>query len=275
MSELQSNELNVDNDEYMEVDGDEFAEPSESEASELATDNEPQHEQNSEEPETASFNQEAVNKVINKKHYEAAEAKRQAEEYKRQLDAIQSQQQSHAPVIPEAPDPYDDDYESKMAEYRTAIEAKGRYDAEQRYLHEQQQMQQQQQQQELMQKQQEAALKYVEAGKKAGMSIEEMTQAGQAVEMYGIGQDLQNALLSDEDGPLIVKHLAANPALASSLSQMQPFEAALYIERTVRSEAKQLKPKSTNAPTPTKRVASNSVSSESGRYGNISGATFE
>lgn len=275
MSELQSNELNVDNDEYMEVDGDEFAEPSESEASELATDNEPQHEQNSEEPETASFNQEAVNKVINKKHFEAAEAKRQAEEYKRQLDAIQNQQQTHAPVVPEAPDPYDDDYESKMADYRTALEAKGRYDAEQRYLQEQQQIQQQQQQQQAMQQQQEIANKYLEKGRKAGLDVNEMIQAGQTIQNYGLSDELQAAIASDDDGPLIVKHLAANPVLAVELAQMPTYQAAIHLHTKVRPEVQQLKPKSTNAPTPTKRVNSGVVDTELSQLPNIAGGTFE
>lgn len=275
MSELQSQD-----EHFEEVESEEFeqadVEQQDNDA-DLATDSEPEHEKNTEDDieKSNTVNQEAINKVINRKHYEAQEAKRQAEEYKRQLEQYQQQQTSQAPQVPERPDPFDDDYDAKMANYEQAVAAKGRYDYEQQLKQQQQLEQNQRQQQEQQAKMREGLTKYVETGKKAGMSVEEMTQAGQMVESYGLTVDLQNYLLTDDDGPLIVKHLAANPVLTSELSNMTPYQAAIYLERSVRPQALKLKPKTTAAPNPAKRVTSGNVDPELGRFKHIGGAKFE
>lgn len=267
MSELQ-------NDDYIEQteleSNEEVAEVEDDQPSELAPDSEPQHEENSVEPEQ-NFNQEAVNKVINRKHYEAQEAKRKAKELERKLAQYEAQT-SQAPLIPQKPDPFDDDYDAKMVQYEQAVIAKARHDANQEVLQRQQQEQQQRQQYEQQQKLQQDLQRYVESGKKAGMSVEEMTQAGQIVDSYGVGVDLQQALIADEDGALIVKHLAANPAMAAELASMTPYQAALHLERAVRPAAKQLKPKTTSAPNPPKRLQGGDVDPELGQYKNVNGS---
>lgn len=269
MSELQSEET-IDNDEYVEVEENESAEIDSEQSAELATDSEPQHEENSEEPK-ADPNQEAIQKVIDRKHFEAKEAERKAEEYRKQLEQYQNQQPV-APTIPERPDPFDDDYDAKMQHYEQAVAAKGRHDYEQQVRANQQQQEQQRLQAEQQQKLNESLGKYVESGKKAGMSIEEMQQAGQIVDSYGIGAEIQQALIADEDGALIVKHLAANPAAASEIASMSLYQAALHLDRTIRPMAKQLKPKTTSAPAPNKRVQSGSVDPDLGQHKHVNGS---
>lgn len=275
MSELQSQDEHFEEVESEEVEQADVEEQDND--ADLATDSEPEHEENTEDDVEKSnkVNQEAINKVINRKHYEAQEAKRQAEEYKRQLEQYQQQQTSQAPQVPPRPDPFDDDYDTKMANYEQAVAAKGRYEYEQQLRQQQQWEQTQRQQQEQQAKMQEGLTKYVEVGKKAGMSVEEMTQAGQMVESYGLTVDLQNYLLTDDDGPLIVKHLAANPVLTAELSNMTPYQAAIYLERSVRPQALKLKPKTTAAPNPAKRVQSGNVDPDLGRFKHIGGAKFE
>lgn len=274
MSGLQSDEVVVDNDEYVEVDESESAEieADESESSELATDSEPEHEQNTEE---AKFNQEAVNKVINRKHYEAQEAKREAEELKQRLQQYEQQNQQMEPRVPEKPDPFDDDYDAKMGQYEQAIAHRERWRYEQHITQQQQQYAQQQAQQEHQRKLQESASKYMETAKANGITKDEVIAAGQVVESYGLNTDLQLHLLNDSDGALIVKHLAANPAEIANLSQMSPYQAGIYIEQNLRPKARQLKPKSSNAPPPNKRVSSGNVDPELGRFKHIGGAKFE
>ena len=271
MSELQSDEVAIDNDEYVEVEENEVAEVEE-QPSDLAPDSEPQHEENSEEP---AFNQEAVNKVINRKHYEAQEAKREAEELKQRLQQYEQQGQQAEPQLPSKPDPFDDDYDAKMGQYEQAIERRAQWKYEQQQKQHQQFQAQQQQAQEQQRKLQESAAKYMESAKANGITQEEIVAAGQVVESYGLNTDLQMHLLSDTDGALIVKHLAANPAEIASLTQMSPYQAGIYIEQKLRPAAKQLKPKNSNAPPPNKRVSSGNVDPELGRFKHIGGAKFE
>lgn len=272
--ELQSDEVVVDNDEYVEVNESEDAEveADEPESSELAPDSEPQHEENSDEP---KFNQEAVNKVINRKHYEAQEAKRKAEELERKLAQYEQQQQQAAPSVPAKPDPFDDDYDSKMVEYEQAIRQRAQWEYQQQAQQQQQYEQQQRQQQEQQQKLQESVTKFVEGAKANGITQEEIAAAGQVVESYGLNTDLQMHLLADPDGALIVKHLAANPSDVVALSQMSPYQAGVFIEQNLRPAAGRLKPKTTSAPPPNKRVSSGTVDPELGKYKHIGGAKFE
>ena len=275
MSELQSEETGVDNynDEYVEVNEDESAEVEEEQPSDLAPDSEPEHEENTEEP---KFNQEAVKKVINRKHYEAQEAKRELEEAKRQLQQYQQQgNYNNEPSVPAKPDPFDDDYDAKMQQYEQAIEQRGRWRYEQEFTQRQQQQAQQQAQYEQQRKMQESAQRFMESAKSYGITQEELVSAGQTVESYGLNTDLQMHFLSDPDGALMVKHLAANPSDVVTLSQMSPYQAGVYIEQNLRPKAKQLKPKNTNAPPPNKRVSGGNVDPELGKYKHIAGGKFE
>ena len=274
MSELQNDEAVIDNDEYVEVDEAESAEveAEEPESSELAADSEPEHEENSDD---SKFNQEAVNKVINRKHYEAQEARREAEELKQRLQRYEQQSNNAEPQVPQRPDPFDDDYDDKISQYEQAVEkrAQWRYQQEsqlrQQYeTHQQMQIKQQQQLQE-------STSKYMESAKTNGITQEEVVSAGQVVESYGLNADLQMHLLNDPDGALIVKHLAANPQEVIALTQMSPYQAGVFIEQKLRPSAQRLKPKNTNAPPPNKRVSSGSVDPELGKYKHIAGAKFE
>lgn len=273
MSELQSEESGIDNinDEFVEVDENESAEVEDNQPSDLATDSEPGHEENTEEP---KFNQEAVNKVINRKHYEAQEAKRQLEEAQRELEKYRQTQQQE-PALPEKPDPFDDNYDAKMQQYEQAIAQRARYSYEREYTQRQQQEAQQRAQYEQQQKMQESAAKFVESAKLNGITQEELVSAGQTVESYGLNTDLQMHFLTDPDGALMVKHLAANPNDVIALTQMTPYQAGVYIEQNLRAKAKQLKPKNSNAPPPNKRVSSGNVDPDLGKFKHIGGAKFE
>lgn len=268
MSELQNQveELEPEVDETNEAE-------IQNESSELAPDSEPQHEQNSEEPNDSNINQDAINKVINRKHYEAQEAKREAEELRQRL-AQYEQQSSQAPVVPEKPDQFDDDYDAKFAAYERAVAERAKFDAQQELTRKQEQQALERQQLEQQQKLQQQLATYVENGKAAGLTQEEMVQTINIAESYGINQDIQAALLADADGALIVKHLAANPTVTMELTQMTPYQAALYIERTIRPAAKQLKPKQTTTPPPATRVQTGTVDPELGKYPHAARGTF-
>ena len=268
--ELQSQDLDVDVDNQPEIE----ANQDEEIGAELAPASEPEHEEKTDEAEDSSkVNQEAINKVISKKHFEAKEAERRALAAEQELERLR-QAQAVVPEVPQKPDPYDDDYEYKMLKYEQAITEKAKYDANQQLLRQQQEQQAQQAQYEQQQRLNAQLQEYVERGKEQGMTVEEMTQAGQLVESYGIGVDIQHALLGDKDGALMVKHLAANPVMANQLANMNPFQAAMFIEQNVRPSAQALKPKSSTAKPPPKRVEK-TANDTTGSYRYIGGAKFE
>ena len=216
-------------------------------------------------------NQEKINKVIARKHWEAKKAQEERDEALKRLKAFEEQNPS-APVVPEKPDPFDSDYEVKLKARDDALLARAKWEAEQetqaRYAEQQAIQAQQARAQELAQQ----AKSYSDRAKSFGIEPSELQQYGQAAGQY-VSDDLAIAILNDNDGPLLTKYLAQNPMEAMELSQMSPYQAAMHIERTVRPKAQSLKPKATAAPSPTTKVESAATVTTDSPF--LKGATFE
>ena len=176
--------------------------------------------------------------------------------------------------IPDLPDPFDDDYETKLREREMLLTAKAQHEAQQQLLAQQQQQQQYQQQLQQQQELQKQVISYENRAKELGITQEELAQAGQTVAQYGISEDIAMGILADKDGALITKYLAANPLEISQLTSMNTVQAAMYLERHIRPKAANLKPKKSKAPAPSENLSGSSVKVES-KYKNISGAKFE
>ena len=255
MSELQSEEVN-DNYDYVEeveqdndVEVNESAEVSESEPSDLATDSESEHEQKTE----SQIAQDKVQEVINKKHWEAKENERKYHAAQKELEQYKAQQQQAAPEIPPIPDPFEDDYEAKLRQRDEVMRRRIAWETEQNYITQTQQRQQEATQQAKAKELYEAQTKYTERARAFGISGEDLQKAGETIAHYGLNDDLVMEILSDGDGALITKHLAANPMEIEALNGMTHFQAARYIE-SVRPKLAALKPKRTNAAQPPTRL---------------------
>lgn len=222
---------------------------------ELDTASEAQHEEQAQAEPT--IDNENIQKVINKKHFEAKEAQRQAEEYKKRLDEIEARQREEEAKryssIPERPDPFDDDYDEKIALYEQQLQQKAQWDFQQKLAESQRLSAQQAEQAKQAQEMQDKASAYTSKAKSLGISAEELQMAGNAVAQYGINDDLTMAILQDSDGPLITKYLASNPADIADLNSMNPYVAGAKLAE-IKQKAAQLKPKQTNAPEPATRV---------------------
>lgn len=242
---------------------------------ELAPASEGQHEQN--EPQQEELSQNAQ-KAINKKHWEAKEAQRQAAEYKRQLEELQAKQQSEQnvePIVPPMPDTFDDDYEAKIAERDKKLMERAQWNAEQTMR----QTQQQQLEQQRLEQQQQQIMKsvqtYEERAKGFGIDKQELEQVGNLVSNSGISVDLQVELLNDPDGALIVKHLASDIQSLDQLTRMTPYQAANFINQQIRPKAINLKPKTSSAPPPPDNLTGGVVDTND-KYGKLTaGAKFE
>lgn len=245
--------------------------------SDLATDSEAEHEEQPQVDEDAA-KQAAIQKAINKKHFEAQQAKREAEEYKRKVEEYERQQRELEAAkfrdIPSLPDPFDDDYEQKVRERDALIIQKAQFDAQQSYYYQQQQLQQQQREQQQREAQAKLEQDFLANAKKVGAKDEEIVSVVTTLVQAGLNNDLGNAIMADADGYLVAKHLAANPMEAYELNSMNPILAgAKYAE--IRKKAVALKPKTTSAPKPSKDLTGRSGDADAGRYQIIDGAKFE
>lgn len=213
-----------------------------------------------------------LQKVIAEKAFEAREQKRRAEELERRLKEIEdSKPQPAEPTIPPVPDIYDDDFESKMRARDEAIAKHAEYRREQQLkqqqAHEKEQQQLQQQKEALMKK----ADEYTKRAVALGVDAQELAQAGQRINRF-VSDDVASFILESDKGPLMTKYLAANPLEVDKLSQLNPMQAAVYLETQVKPKAEQYGVKKpSSAPEPVETLSGRGVSTEPGP----SGATFE
>lgn len=243
---------------------------------ELATTSEGEHEQNTQVDEEAA-KQEAINKAINKKHFETKQAERDLQAANTRIAEFEQAQREQMAAqvgnIPEMPDAFDDDYEAKMADRDAAIVRQAEFNHAQNAYNNQQVAAQQQAQTAQAQELQVTFTKYQERTKELGIDPNELKAAGDAIMNYGISDGLTMHIVADSDGPLITKYLAANPSELALLSGMNDFQAAIHIE-SVKAKAAALKPKTSSAPAPAQNLSGNGVDPNSGKYQNIKGATF-
>jgi hypothetical protein len=280
MSELESAEIVEDSNEYVE-DSPELEAQEETELesaedehhpAELAPDSEPGHEQKAEDN---NINQEKVNEVIGKKHRMMKEAEERALRAEQQLAAMQQQQsQTAAPVVPDIPDPFDDNYDSLMREREAKIVERAQWDANQQALQQQQYQLQQQQLVQQQQKQQEQVTSYAERAKEYGISQQDLQASANNVAGF-ISADLTQHIIAEKEGPLITQYLGANPLELANVAEMPPLQAALYIERSIKPKLAGVKPKQTQAKKPPQRAQTSSPAAADSKHPHLGGARFE
>jgi hypothetical protein len=195
--------------------------------------------------------QQAVfDKVIGEKTFKAREAERKAEAAEKRLQELEAQlPKENRPSIPSLPDPYDADYQQKIAARDEAIKAAAAFDAKQELVRNQQQNVQRQrveaQQQELV----KSATVYKERSDKLGINPSELQTAANALSSFGISEDLTKFLLKDEQGPLMTMFMARNPIVLERMSGLSPLEMGHYIASEIKPKLATVKPR-TQAPAP-------------------------
>jgi len=271
MSELQNEDAIIE-------DGNAEIENQEDTGVDLATTSEAEHEEQPQVDEEAKKRQEAINKVINEKTFKAKQAEREAQEYKAKLEAYEAEQrkqfEQQVADIPPMPDAFDDDFDEKVRARDEALLKKAQFDAQNSYYLQQQQFQQQQEAQAKQAQIQESLTNYTKKATELGIKQEEMQAAGNTVANYGLSDDLVLHILSDPDGPLITKHLAANPVDGFNLASMSPYAVGSFLS-DIKQKAGALKPKTSSAPKPATNLHGNGVDPELGKYKNLKGTKYE
>ena len=195
--------------------------------------------------------QEVMNREIGKKTFKLREAERKAKALEQQVNAFNAERAKvAAPVVPPMPDQFEEGFDQKLAERDRAIAARGQWDTEQAFYarqhHEAEQRAQQLKQESLH----TTVAEYSKRALKLGVSKEELASAGTAVAGYGINPDLAEAILNDDNGPLITTYLSNNPEALEEVVNRNPAAAALYIARNIVPKLQPRKTRTTNAPEP-------------------------
>ena len=219
-----------------------------------------------------------ANEAFNKQYGEKKQLERELEAERKRVAEFEAKQRAELAAsvgdIPPLPDAFDDDYEQKIQARDAAIRKQAEFNYSQQTYQQQQRLAQEQAAQA---KQAEIISSMDSYTKKAlglGIKQDELQAAGTTVGNYGLSDDLVMHILKDSDGPLITKHLAANPQDGYQLASISPFEVGKFLDG-IKQKASALKPKTTNAPSPATNLQGNGADPEATKYRHIKGAKFE
>ena len=207
-------------------------------------------------PEEKLFDQEAANKAFIKNKQKLREEQKQkeaalkeAEELKKRLAEFEREKE---PEVPNMPDPFDDDFEKKVAERDEAIRKAVAYQQKQEFLREQKSNELKKQQEERESHTKKVLDTYRERVKEVGFTEEEQIKNENVIAAYIQDQSIAEFILSNDDGPLLIKALAENPVELERIAHMNAMQAAVYITNIVAPNAKKLRPQTTKTPAPAK-----------------------
>lgn len=242
----------------------------------LATASEGSHEDTTQVDEAAK-KQAAIDKIIGEQTFKAKQAQRNEQAANDKLKVFEKEKAEReaaaVAIIPDVPDPYGDDFDGKMATRDAALLAQANHNSNQAAIQQQAQHQQQQAIQQQQERVQKSAIAYDARATELGISKDELQAAGGAVLNYGLSEELAMHILSDPEGPLIIKHLAANPQEGFDLASMSPYEAEHHLS-TVRAKVEALKPKTSSTPDPVDNLQGNGIDPNAGKYPNIKGTVY-
>ena len=271
MSELQNDDAQKSEEVKTEEAVNENPEGSELAAETEATDKTPDVE--SEDDKKAKANL-AYGKVYGKQK----QAERERDALQAQLDEAQKKQNVPPQAAGDYPEEFDydtaEEFKAAQTAYVKNVEANAVYKTQVEAYNVQQENQRIAAQQQKNQKLQEDVSSYTTRAESFGIKPDELQVAGNAVASYGVSNDITMALLADPDGPLLVKHLAANPLDVSNMNNMNPIQAAQFIERELRPKAVRLKPKQSNTPNPSTDVKGDGVDVDANKYPHLKGVTY-
>lgn len=185
--------------------------------------------------------QAAVNEAIGKKVAKQREAERQADEARRELqEAQQKLQQYERPIrpdIPPPPDPYEDNFQAKVAQRDAMIAKAAEFDAQIRWQQQQEQARQQEAIAVERAKVKQTVDTYTEVATKMGITPEELSAAGAHIAPY-VPDNLALRILKDPQGPEITTYLSRNVVELDKVTRMDAMDAAVYLETVIKPKAK-------------------------------------
>lgn len=200
-----------------------------------------------------------VNKAIGRQHAKFREEQERADGLEAEVTRLKAQMpQEQRPVIPEVPDPLDDDFEQKLALRDTAIREVAAYDVRQEVAASQATATANQVQATRQAALTQSAQTYTERAQKLGLDAAELQVAGNTVAAYGVSDELAEHILNDEQGPLITRYLAGNLHELEILRGLAPMQAAVHLATKIVPKMTAV-PINTGAPPPSDGLAGGGV----------------
>ncbi len=217
--------------------------------------------------------QEVFNREIGKKVASQREAERQLQESREMLAEMAAKlaPDNSRPQIPDVPDPLDNDFEQKIKERDDAIRNAVEWDTKQ-YANEQQLFQQEEAARKTqMETLNKAVETYKDRADKLNITGDELKEAGQVVQNYGLPNPLVAHILDEKLGPQITMYLSKNPMEAEALAQMPFNRAFVAISTEIAQKAQGMIKKVSPSAEPTETLRGAGGKVERGPKG----ATFE
>ena len=187
-------------------------------------------------PEAQEANEPAsYTKRIHQKHHELMEERRARLAIEQELERLKQQQQpvDEAPVVPDMPDQYDDNFEEKIRQRDEALAKRIEWDARQQILQEQEQARQQEQAARRQQENVDRLQKFAKRAQELNISNQELNIAAQTVVAYGVSSEVEDMIVDNENGPVLAVHLAENPAELDVMRGMTGVQAGMYIATNI------------------------------------------
>ena len=222
-----------------------------------------------------------ANDAFNKQYGEKKQLERELEAIRAKNaifeQAERERQAASVGVIPDMPDPFDDDFEAKVKKRDEALIASANYNASNQNYLQQQQFNQQQVVQAEQFKTNKTLQDHSDRVKALGINADSMLAAENAVLNYQLPKDLLLKIAGDINSPLIIQYLAGSSQDGFDLANMartNSYGVGQFLD-VIKQKASALKPKTSNAPKPATNLSGNGADPELGKYKYLDGATFE
>jgi len=200
--------------------------------------------------------------------FKMRESKREAEELRKELDALKNTAQDNAapvvPVLSEFPEA------DEVAEYTRKVQEAATFAANQRFSQEQQQNTAYQAQLDEQKRQEDLNQTFVDNSAKQGIKFEDLETAASLVGSYGLKAEIAQAIMADKDGGLTLLHLSTNPQAINDLNAANALTLGT-IYSGIKEASSALKPKTSSAPPPAEQLSGNGIPPQSD---DIPGVTY-
>lgn len=180
------------------------------------------------------------------------EARAEAAE-RRAEELAQYAPQQKAPDIPPPPDPFSDNYDKEMEQYRASIAQRAQWDILERDRQAQHQRNELLEAQRELEQRNKVVASYAERSTKLGIKQTELQKAATTLQDYGIDMRLAQRIVKEDYGPGITLYLSKNPQVLADLQAMPYEDAIVTLSTTVKEAAKAARHARTPPPDPVNR----------------------
>lgn len=197
---------------------------------------------------------EDAQKDINKQHRKYRDEERarkkieaEAEALRKELEELRTKDIDLS--IPPVPDQYSDNYDEQVRARDEAIQRKAAYDAQVKQNEAATARNAEQAKNDQLEADRQKVQAFDSNVVQLGLNTVDVRKAADSVMEYGISEALEDVVLEDPDGPLLVTYLAENPVELETLNSMSAYQLFNHVSE-LKQKASILRPQTSKAPPP-------------------------